>query len=142
MAGKMPSAGPMAPAQSPLPYRRRADRFERMSGTRLSSADVQCHGIRIMRLGFVGTGTIAAAIIEGLFAADGAHSITVSPRNAEVAADLAARFANVRIAPTNQAVLDASDVVFLAVRPQIADGVLRELRFRPDHHVISLIAAI
>jgi pyrroline-5-carboxylate reductase len=98
--------------------------------------------MQIMRLGFVGTGTIAAAIIEGLCEVDRERSITVSPRNAEVAAGLAERFANVRIAATNQAVLDASDVVFLAVRPQIADGVLRELRFRPDHHAISLIAAV
>jgi len=99
-------------------------------------------GMQIMRLGFIGTGAIAAAIIEGLCAVDRDHAITVSPRNADVAADLAARFSNVRVAATNQAVLDASDVVFLAVRPQIADGVLRELRFRPDHHAISLIAAV
>lgn len=95
-----------------------------------------------MRLGFIGTGTIAASIIEGLCTAGTEHSITVSPRNAEVAADLAARFTNVQVARTNQAVLDASDIVLLAVRPQIADSVLRELRFRPDHHAVSLIAAV
>jgi pyrroline-5-carboxylate reductase len=92
-----------------------------------------------MKLGFVGTGTITASIVRGL-GKDFSGSIHLSPRNAAVAADLAKRFAHVRIAASNQAVLDASDVVFLAVRPQIAKDVLAALTFRPDHHVISLIA--
>jgi pyrroline-5-carboxylate reductase len=95
-----------------------------------------------MTLGFVGTGTIAAAMIEGLCATSGAPQIIVSPRNADIAADLVARFANVRIAASNQAVLDESDMVLLAVRPQIAAEVLGELRFRPDHKVVSLIATL
>src|SRR6266702_532682 len=68
--------------------------------------------------------------------------ITVSPRNAQVAAGLASRFANVQVAPTNQAVLDACDVVVLAVRPQVASDVLSVLRFRADHHVVSVIATL
>jgi pyrroline-5-carboxylate reductase len=95
-----------------------------------------------MKLGFVGCGTIASAMVTGLCSTRSAGPITLSPRNAQVAAGLASRFANVQIAPTNQAVLDASEVVVLAVRPQIASGVLSELRFRPDHHVVSLIAAL
>lgn len=95
-----------------------------------------------MTLGFLGTGTIAAAIVEGLCLTPDAGPIIVSPRNADIAADLAARFANVRIAESNQAVLDGSDTVMLAVRPQIAGEVLRELHFRPDHKVVSLIATV
>jgi pyrroline-5-carboxylate reductase len=95
-----------------------------------------------MRLGFVGTGAIAAAIVEGLCSTQPDRQIILSPRNAATAADLAARFVNVRIAPTNQAVLEVSDIVVLAVRPQIATEVLSELRFRPDHHVLSLIATL
>lgn len=95
-----------------------------------------------MTLGFVGTGTIVAAIVEGLCLTPDAGPILVSPRNADIAADLAARFLNVRIAESNQAVLDGSDMVMLAVRPQIADAVLRELRFRPGHKVVSLIATV
>jgi len=95
-----------------------------------------------MRLGFVGCGTIASAMVTGLCSTAGAGPVMLSPRNAKVAAGLASRFANVQIAPTNQAVLDASEVVVLAVRPQIAFGVLSELRFRPDHQVVSLIATL
>lgn len=95
-----------------------------------------------MKLGFVGTGTIAAAIIDGLAMAGVEASIVVSPRNAEVAAALAGRHANVRIAADNQAVLDGSDMIVLAVRPQIAPEVIGQLGFRPDHHVVSLIATV
>lgn len=95
-----------------------------------------------MKLGFVGTGTITAAIVDGLAAAGTDASIIVSPRNAETAAALAAHHCNVRVASSNQQVLDESDVVMLAVRPQIVDEVLRQLRFRPDHQVVSLVAAI
>lgn len=95
-----------------------------------------------MKLGFVGTGTIAAAMIEGLCAVRPDLAITVSPRNAEIAAALTARHGNVRVAASNQAVLDESDMVVLAVRPQIVREVLPELRFRADHHVLSLIATV
>lgn len=94
-----------------------------------------------MNLGFLGTGTITSSIVTGLQSAVCAHPVRVSPRNAQVAADLARRFPAVSIAASNQAVLDASDVVVLAVRPQVARSVLSELRFRPAHHVISLVGA-
>ena len=92
-----------------------------------------------MRLGFIGCGTITAAIVTGLNSSGHGEAIVVSPRNAEVAAGLARRFSNVTVATTNQAVLDACDVIVLAVRPQILAAVLPELRFRPDHQVISLV---
>lgn len=94
-----------------------------------------------MKLGFVGTGAITSAIITGLNASGaGEDTILVSPRNADIAATLTAKFANVTVAASNQAVLDGSDVVMLAVRPQVAEDVLSALKFRPDHHVISLMA--
>jgi pyrroline-5-carboxylate reductase len=96
-----------------------------------------------MKLGFIGTGAITAAMITGLSAgwADD-DTILVSPRNATVATDLSNRFRHVEIAASNQAVLDDSDIVVLAVRPQLAREVLSELRFRGDHHIISLIATL
>lgn len=90
-----------------------------------------------MTLGFIGTGTMAAAMVEGL----GGGDILLSPRGAEVAADLARRFPGVRVAADNQAVIDGSDMVVLAVRPQVAEAVIRPLRFRPGQTVVSVIAA-
>ena len=92
-------------------------------------------------LGFVGTGTITAALVTGL-CSDPAqpYSICVSPRNAAVAARLAAQFDQVHVAASNQEVIDSSDLVFLAVRPQIAADILAALKFRPRQRIISLIA--
>jgi pyrroline-5-carboxylate reductase len=64
----------------------------------------------------------------------------LSPRNAVVAADLARRIPGVSVASTNQEVIDRSATVVIAVRPQIAEEVLRELRFRSGQNVISLVS--
>ena len=97
-----------------------------------------------MDLGFIGTGAIVEAMVTGLLQAPSPDlAVLLSPRNAETAARLAAKFpAQVRIAPSNQAVLDGSSLVVLAVRPQIVADVLPELVFRADHHVLSLIATV
>ena len=55
-----------------------------------------------MTLGFVGTGHITVAMVEGLCAAPlPVERIVVSPRNAANAARLARRFANVTVARDN-----------------------------------------
>lgn len=96
-----------------------------------------------MRLGFIGTGALTSAIVTGLRSPPELDvPVVLSPRNAATAADLAGRFADVRVAADNQAVLDACDTVMLAVRPQVAHEVLAELRFRADHEVVSLIATV
>lgn len=52
-----------------------------------------------MKLGFIGTGALTAAIVAGLKSvADNSVSVVLSPRNEEIAAGLAARYADVRIA--------------------------------------------
>lgn len=96
-----------------------------------------------MKLGFVGTGAVSSAIVTGLRSLPELDvPVVLSPRNAGIAGDLAGRFADVRVAADNQAVLDACDTVMLAVRPQVAHEVLAELRFRADHEVVSLIATV
>ncbi|NLS07675.1 NAD(P)-binding domain-containing protein [Rhizobium sp. P32RR-XVIII] len=96
-----------------------------------------------MTLGFVGTGTITEAVVTGLGKTRFRDTpIVVSPRSESVAARLAEANQNVSIALGNQDVLDRSDLVFVAVRPQIAEEVVRALRFRPSHHVISFVAAM
>jgi pyrroline-5-carboxylate reductase len=96
-----------------------------------------------MKLGFIGTGALTSAIVTGLESvADGSVSVLLSPRSEEISASLAARFPDVRVAADNQAVLDGSDTIVLAVRPQVAHEVLSQLRFRRGHHVVSLIATL
>lgn len=93
-----------------------------------------------MRVGFLGTGAITSAMVTGLSATKGEYEMVLSPRNAVVAADLARRFPSVAIASSNQAVLDACETVVIAVRPQIAEEVLKELRFSADHSVVSVVS--
>lgn len=95
-----------------------------------------------MRVGFIGVGAITAAIVTGLKGSTLADwPIVLSPRNVDVARGLAASLPGVTVAASNQSVVDGSDVLVLAVRPQVAAEVLSGLKVRPDQPVISLIAA-
>ena len=91
-----------------------------------------------MRLGVIGTGTIATAAMRGI--AGDRHQIAVSRRSAANAQALARDFANVAVAD-NQTVLDESDVIFVALLAGDAPQILRALRFRPDQRVITLMTA-
>ncbi|WP_421594131.1 pyrroline-5-carboxylate reductase [Shinella sp. M27] len=93
------------------------------------------------RLGFIGTGTITEAIVMGIVSrAEPSPEIIVSPRSEKTASRLAALSSQVTVAADNQHVVDAADILFLAVRPNVAEEVLRALRFRPGQQVVSLIA--
>lgn len=96
-----------------------------------------------MELGFVGTGTLTEAVVAGLRLSRGdADAIHLSPRSEWVSISLSARFARVTRAESNQQVLDRSEVVFLAFRPQQLDEGLAGLTFRPDHIVASFLAGV
>ncbi|HLK62855.1 MAG TPA: pyrroline-5-carboxylate reductase [Bryobacteraceae bacterium] len=96
-----------------------------------------------MKLGFLGTGTISSAMVTGLHATGTAeYEVIVSPRNATVAEHLKRSFPQVSVASNNQEVVDQSSIVVIAVRPQVVDRVLAELRFRDDHNVISLVSGL
>lgn len=93
------------------------------------------------RLGVIGTGTLSAAVIEGLLAVHGDRlEIMVSPRSEAVSRDLAERYPQVTRASSNQAVVDAADIVLLGVRPQHLDEVMARLRLRADQTVLSFVA--
>lgn len=81
-----------------------------------------------MKLGFIGDGALASAIVTGLkSAADNSVPVLLSPRNNEIAGSLASRYPDVRVAPDNQTVLDNCDTVMLAVRPRASWQDLSEL---------------
>jgi len=89
-----------------------------------------------MRVGFLGTGEITAAMVRGLKGQG--HRILVSPRNAAMAATLAAEVPEVVIAP-NEQVVEGSDVVFLCLLARVAEEVLPGLPFRADQSIISVM---
>jgi len=94
-----------------------------------------------MRLGFIGTGTITAAVVTGLLKSSAAiEAIWVTPRNAQIAAQLAQTDDRVHIGATNQEVVDRCKVICLAIRPQVAQDTLAALQFSADHQIMSFIA--
>ena len=68
------------------------------------------------KLGFIGAGHLASYTIAGLRRAGDQRDIILSPRNAEKAQQLSSQY-DCRVAASNQAVVDAADIVILAVRP-------------------------
>lgn len=95
------------------------------------------------RLGFVGTGKITAAVVTGLCEAGAPPPITLSPRGAETARALAMSYPGaVRVAASNQEVVDDGNVVVLALRPSQVEEVLRGLRFRAGQLVLSFVATV
>jgi len=96
-----------------------------------------------MNVGFIGVGTITEAVVTGLCEAEvPGVSILLSPRSVDRSRRLSERYAAVQVAADNQQVLDRSELVFLAVRPQDAADVLGALRFRRDLKVVSFIATM
>jgi pyrroline-5-carboxylate reductase len=96
-----------------------------------------------MTYGVIGVGAIASAIVTGLCKdVDDAPRVLLSPRNAEISAGLAERFATVDVAADNQAVVDGAEVVIVCVRPEDAAAVLGELRFPADRIVLSAVAGV
>ena len=100
-------------------------------------------GACVSTYGVVGVGSIAEAIVVGLCdGVDDPPEIVLSPRSASRSAALAERFATVRVAADNQAVLDGSDVVVVCLLPASAAEVLAGLRFRPGQAVVSAVAGL
>lgn len=96
-----------------------------------------------MNIGFIGTGAIAQAIIQGLCTcAQAPDAVWVSPRNRQRAQQLAASYTQVQVADSNQAVVDHCDWVFITVKPDSAEAVLAELRFSPEQKVINCVSTL
>ncbi|HEX4297384.1 MAG TPA: NAD(P)-binding domain-containing protein, partial [Devosia sp.] len=92
-----------------------------------------------MRIGFIGTGTISAAVVEGLQSLPEPPAIVVSPRSEAVSTGLAARFAKVTRAATNAEVAKA-DIVFLGMRPMHLEEALAGIEIGAGQIVASMVA--
>jgi pyrroline-5-carboxylate reductase len=90
------------------------------------------------RIGFIGTGHIAAPLVR--FLARKGHQITVTARSAAISAPLVREFGVT--ATDAQGVIDASDILVLCLRPQHAATVLRPLSFRTGQQIISVMAGV
>jgi len=96
-----------------------------------------------MRIGFLGVGTVSTAVIHAMSARPGDHyTLFLSPRSADTTQELAATYPHCMRLESNQAVIDASDMVVISMRPQQMDAALKGLVFRSDQVIASFIAAM
>ena len=97
-----------------------------------------------MRIGFIGTGAMASAIARGAVAAGFSGSdLMFADRHHQAAEDLADELGGVALA-SNRQVAQQSDLLVLAVKPNVQSEVIREIRetvlFAKGLCVISIAA--
>ena len=96
-----------------------------------------------MKIGFIGTGHITSSVIEGIFKSNlKIKKIYISPRNKLISKKLSKKFKKVAISKNNQQLLNMSNWVFLAVTPKVGNTILKNLKFKKSHKVISFISTI
>jgi len=96
-----------------------------------------------MNIGFIGTGKIASAVINGICKSKIIHKkIIISPRNKEISKKLKKQFNTIKIAKNNQEILNSCDWVFLAVTPTVGKKIIKDLKFKSNQTVISFISTI
>ncbi len=92
-----------------------------------------------MNIGFIGTGMIATAMVDGI-AHDG-HDIVVTKRSIENSTRLVNSYPNVS-SGNSQFVIDQSDIVIVSLLDSTARNLLPELSFRSDQIVFSVVVGI
>ena len=96
-----------------------------------------------MKLGFIGVGKIATSVVEGIFKAKiNIKEIILSPKNKNNARILKKKFTRIKIAKSNQEVLDKSSWIVLSVTPKVAKQILEKLKFKASHTVLNFISTI
>ena len=96
-----------------------------------------------MKLGFIGTGKIAASVITGICNSDiSFKKIIISPRNKLISKKLKKKFKKVNIAENNQEIVNKCNWVFLSVTPTIGKKIIKDLRFKTNQTIISFISTI
>jgi pyrroline-5-carboxylate reductase len=96
-----------------------------------------------MKLGFIGVGKIATSVIEGIFKAKiDIKEITLSPKNKNNARILKKKFLQIKIANSNQEVLDKSNWIFLSITPKVGKQILKKLKFKNNHTILNFISTI
>ena len=96
-----------------------------------------------MNLGFIGTGKIASSVITGICKSKiKFKKIIISERNKKIAKTLKRKFKKIIISKNNQEIIDKCDWVFLSVTPTVGEKIIKDLKFKSSHTIISFISTI
>jgi len=96
-----------------------------------------------MKLGFIGTGKIASAVITGICNSQISYKkIIISHRNKSIALSLKKKFKKITISKDNQEIVNSSDWIFLSVTPTVGKKIIKDLKFKSTQTIISFISTI
>ena len=96
-----------------------------------------------MNIGFIGTGKIASSVIAGICNSKISFTkILISPRNNVIAQKLKKKFKKVNIAKNNQEIIVSCNWIFLSITPSVGQKIIKDLKFRKNHTIISFISTI
>ena len=96
-----------------------------------------------MKLGFIGTGKITSSVVSGICRSNlSFKKILLSPRNRSIAKKLTKNFKKVSIAKNNQEILNSCNWIFLAVTPTVGQKIIKDLKFKSTHTIISFISTM
>ncbi|MBN2705009.1 MAG: pyrroline-5-carboxylate reductase [Deltaproteobacteria bacterium] len=97
-----------------------------------------------LKIGIIGCGNMGRALIKGLTSVPQAPRLTVWDPLADCRNRLAEEFKLINIASDNQTLVNDNAIIILAVKPQIIDPVMAEIKnaLNPDKMLISIAAGI
>ena len=96
-----------------------------------------------MKLGFIGTGKITSSVVTGICRSKiSFNKIILSPRSKSVSQTLKKKFKKISIAKNNQEILNTCNWIFLAVTPTVGQKIIKNLKFKPNHTIISFISTM
>ncbi len=96
-----------------------------------------------MNLGFIGSGKITSSVIAGISKSSIKYNkIFISSRNEKTSKEIKKRYRRIIIEKNNQSILNKCNWVFLAVTPNIGQKIIKNLKFRSNHTIVSFISSI
>ena len=96
-----------------------------------------------MNLGFIGTGKIASSVITGICKSKiKFKKIIISERNKKTSKILKRKFKKISISKNNQEIIDKCDWIFLSITPTVGEKIIKDLKFKSSHTIISFISTI
>ena len=96
-----------------------------------------------MKLGFIGTGHITKAVVDGILGSKiKFKKIYLSKRNKKISSELSRKSKKIAVINNNQEIINKSNWIFLAVTPNVGNKILKNLKFKKNQTVVSFISTI
>lgn len=96
-----------------------------------------------MKLGFIGTGTITTAVIDGLLKSKAkVEQFNISLRSKKNSSKLKKKSKKIKVYSKNQDIINQSSIVFISLLPKVAKQELVKLKFKKGQIVISFVSTI